>query len=105
MSQVDLSLTIHLLYPVFDNNTNIVLDDTTPEHFPNVLRYLYTSEIELDVATVEGIVRLANLTHLDDLKQECIQLMSNTLDTQMCVWYWRVTVQYRLLLRPQSKLT
>jgi len=84
-----LALQSTYFHLVFGNNTNIVLDDTTPEHFRNVLRYLYTGEIELDVTTVVGIFRLANVTHLDDLKQVCIQFMRNTLNTQTCVWYWR----------------
>jgi len=71
---------------------HITLDDdnTTPDDFRNTLRYMYTGEIELDSANVGRILRLAELTRLDDLKQTCLDFMRDTLDPETCVAYWKV---------------
>jgi len=69
---------------------HITLNDTAPEDFNSILRYLYTGGIELDITSVRRIVRLVEHLHLDGLKQLCMQFMTDTLDTGTCVQYWRV---------------
>jgi len=66
------------------------LDNVAVDDFQNVLRYMYTGEIELNSRTVSRTLRLVALVQLDDLTRMCTQFMEDSLDIKTCVQYWQV---------------
>jgi len=66
------------------------LDNVVPDDFQNVLRYLYTGEIEFDSRTVSRTLRAVALVQLDDLRRMCATFMEDSLDIKTCVQYWQV---------------
>ena len=68
---------------------HFTLRHVVPEDFQNVLRYLYTGEVEFDSNTVGRNLRLAKLVQLDDVVNMCVRFMVDTLDVETCVQYWQ----------------
>lgn len=70
----------------------IPLKDVTSEDFKNVQNFMYRGEIDLDSKSVCRVVRLVKFIRLDELKQICFQFMTDTLDLENCVQYWKLVV-------------
>ena len=67
-----------------------------PEILTKVVHYIYTSEIDLTIDSVESLVRAGDLIQLDCLKSCCEDFIVEHVDTQNCVGFYRFATLYRL---------
>lgn len=66
----------------------ITVSDISAEHFREVLRYLYTDEIDIDANNALEVLRCANYFDLADLEDKCVKTVLRTLTIyNVCALY------------------
>jgi len=80
------------LYPSNQSNVSgsITVEDVCRDDFQYFLSFIYRGEIELNYQNIAGVVRAADVLHVNELKKMCAEYILETLYIRNCLRYWRL---------------